>query len=116
MTQMASLMPMENWIKIFNLTFAQGLRTRNTGEFLGTKIEREWIRSPASSSLTDKPSPGMGGNAYKITHPEFTVTILAADLQEIYRMKDHQASSIPVMLTGSFDAYDEFQVLLKLMN
>lgn len=114
----ATLIPLANWIKLFNLTDEAVTASRHRGVVLGTTIERDWVRSSAAPVLTTRHSPGAGGNAFQITHPEFQFVILAADLGEIYRTRsrDHSDMQIPVLMTGDFDAYDRFQVLLKLID
>lgn len=118
MTQIATLMPLANWIKLFNLTDEVLSESRHRGEVLGVTIERDWVRSSAAPVLTTKPAPGSGGNAFEITHPEFKMTVLAADLGEIYRTRsrEHTNTQIPILMTGDFDAYDRFQVLLKMID
>ena len=117
--QVATLMPLSNWIKLFNLTSEEVVTpSLHRGEILGVTVERDWIRSPAYPTLTKKRVPGAGGNAFQITHPEFRLTILAADLGEISRTMDreHYDMQIPILMTGDFDAYDRFQVLLKMID
>lgn len=116
--QIATLMPLENWIKLFNLTKDSITESLHRGEILGVTVERDWVRSSASPSLAKRAAPGSGGNAFQIIHPEFQLTILAADLGEISRLKDrnHYDVHVPILMTGDFDAYDRFQVLLKMID
>lgn len=116
--QIATLMPLANWIKLFNITDDAITQSRHRGEILGVTIERDWVRSSARPVLTKNEAPGAGGNAFQITHPEFQLTILAADLGEIYRTRSRKDgdTQIPILMTGDFDAYDRFQVLLKMID
>ena len=125
MSEVATLLPLANWIKIFELTATPTSdHTVSSGEILGVQITRKWVWSMANPVLTriptKKPPKNVvgAGNAFQIEHPNFTMTVLSADLGEIYRAEQrvHSETQIPVLMTGDFDAYDNFQVLLKMLD
>lgn len=123
MSEIATLLPLENWIKIFNLTASPTSdHTVSSGEILGVKITRKWVWSLAKPVLTSekarKPPKVKGsGNAFQIEHPNFTMTVICADLGEVYRTKLRDSETqVPILMTGDFDAYDNFQVMLKMLD
>lgn len=101
-TPVATLMPLDNWHRIYRMTAETVTKDVHRGTILGAEVERRW-------DDIDK--------TFEVKHPDFTVVIEAAELQYLSReRRNGDQQQVSCMLTGDFDAYDNFQVLLKMVG
>ena len=112
----ATLMPLENWHRIYRLTRDTVTKDAHKGMVLGVEIERRWIELDKTNWSLDyvvvESVP-----AFEVKHPDFTVVIEASELQYLSRERRvGEKQQVACLLHGDFEAYDNFQVLLKMIG
>ena len=116
MGAVATLLPMDNWRRIYRMTNQTVTKDIHRGEILGATIERRWITIAELCETFDYPVVNEI-KAFEVIHPEFKITIEASALRDMSRWnRPGENPQVPVMLEGDFDAYDSFQVLLKMLG
>lgn len=115
-TPVATLMPLDNWHRIYRMTAETVTKDVHRGTILGVEIERRWVEIDKTNWSFDYVVVETAA-AFEVKHPDFTVVIEASELQYLSReRRNGDQQQVSCMLTGDFDAYDNFQVLLKMVG
>lgn len=116
----ATLIEQRSWSMLYGLTsgacssvstdgLALNWKDIHEGEILGARVVREWRE--------DRDQENDLGPRFEIVHKDFTVFLLRDDLMEASRSKiPANERMIPCYLAGSFDAFEDFRLILKIID